>query len=36
MIAGTERGGGLPPEDDPGDGTVEAEAADPASEAVNS
>ena len=36
VIAGTERGGELPPEDDPGDGTVEAEAADPASEPVSS
>jgi 5-methyltetrahydrofolate--homocysteine methyltransferase len=36
VIAGTERGDELPPEDDPGDGTVEAEAADPASEPVNS
>jgi 5-methyltetrahydrofolate--homocysteine methyltransferase len=26
LIAGTERGGELPPEDDPGDGTVEEEA----------
>jgi 5-methyltetrahydrofolate--homocysteine methyltransferase len=26
LIAGTERGGELPPEDDPGDGTVESEA----------
>ena len=25
LIAGTERGGELPPESDPGDGTVEAE-----------
>jgi len=33
LIAGTERGGELPPEDDPeGDGTVEAEAGQPASE----
>jgi 5-methyltetrahydrofolate--homocysteine methyltransferase len=35
VIAGTERGGELPPEDDPGDGTVEAEAAAQASEPVN-
>jgi hypothetical protein len=25
LIAGTERGGELPPEDDPGDGPVESE-----------
>ena len=30
LIAGTDRGGELPPEDDPeGDGTIEAEADDP-------
>jgi 5-methyltetrahydrofolate--homocysteine methyltransferase len=35
LIAGTERGGELPPEDDPeGDGTIEAEAAEPAGEAT--
>ncbi len=35
LIAGTERGGELPPDADPeGDGTVEAEAAEPAGEAV--
>jgi 5-methyltetrahydrofolate--homocysteine methyltransferase len=28
LIAGTERGGELPPESDPRDGSVEAEAAD--------
>ena len=28
VIAGTERGGELPPESDPRDGSVEAEAAD--------
>jgi 5-methyltetrahydrofolate--homocysteine methyltransferase len=28
LIAGTERGGELPPESDPRDGTVEAEATD--------
>jgi 5-methyltetrahydrofolate--homocysteine methyltransferase len=33
LIAGTQRGGELPPESDPdGDGTIEAEAADPAPE----
>ena len=32
LIAGTERGGELPPEREPGDGVVEAEEADPASE----
>ena len=26
LIAGTDRGGELPPEEDPGDGTVEAES----------
>ncbi len=31
LIAGTERGGELPPEDDPdGDGTIDAEAGEPA------
>jgi hypothetical protein len=31
LIAGTERGGELPPEDDPeGDGTVESESDEPA------
>ncbi len=35
LIAGTDRGGELPPEDDPGgDGTVEAEAGEPAAEAT--
>ncbi len=34
VIAGTERGGELPPDEDPGDGTVEAEAAKPASEPI--
>jgi 5-methyltetrahydrofolate--homocysteine methyltransferase len=35
LIAGTERGGELPPEDDPdGDGTVEAEAETPAAKAA--
>jgi 5-methyltetrahydrofolate--homocysteine methyltransferase len=35
LIAGTERGGELPPESDPeGDGTVEAEAGEPAGEAA--
>jgi 5-methyltetrahydrofolate--homocysteine methyltransferase len=35
LIAGTERGGELPPESDPeGDGTVEAEAGEPAGEAT--
>jgi 5-methyltetrahydrofolate--homocysteine methyltransferase len=36
VIAGTERGGELPPDEDPGDGPVEAEATEPASEPVNS
>ena len=35
LIAGTERGGELPPDSDPeGDGTIEAEAAEPAGEAA--
>ncbi|MDX6651490.1 MAG: 5-methyltetrahydrofolate--homocysteine methyltransferase [Solirubrobacterales bacterium] len=35
LIAGTDRGGELPPEEDPdGDGTVEAEAGEPASDEV--
>jgi 5-methyltetrahydrofolate--homocysteine methyltransferase len=35
LIAGTERGGELPPDEDPdGDGTVEAEAAEPAADAT--
>ena len=36
IIAGTERGGELPPEEDPGDGPVESEAAEQASQPVNS
>jgi 5-methyltetrahydrofolate--homocysteine methyltransferase len=36
VIAGTERGGELPPDEDPGDGPVEAEAAEQASEPVSS
>ena len=33
LIAGTDRGGELPPEEDPdGDGTIEAEADEPAPE----
>ncbi len=35
VIAGTERGGELPPEREPGDGVVEAEEADPASEPIS-
>ena len=35
VIAGTERGGDLPPELDPGDGIVEAEEANPASEQIS-
>jgi 5-methyltetrahydrofolate--homocysteine methyltransferase len=35
VIAGTERGGELPPEREPGDGVVEAEQADPASEPIS-
>jgi 5-methyltetrahydrofolate--homocysteine methyltransferase len=36
LIAGTERGGELPPDEDPGDGIVEAEATDRASEPLSS
>ncbi|MBA2629462.1 MAG: homocysteine S-methyltransferase family protein [Thermoleophilaceae bacterium] len=35
LIAGTERGGELPPEDDPAEGAVEAEAGEPAGEAAS-
>ncbi len=35
VIAGTERGGDLPPEREPGDGVVEADQADPASEPIS-
>ena len=35
LIAGTERGGEVPPDQEPGDGVVEAEAADPASEPIS-
>jgi 5-methyltetrahydrofolate--homocysteine methyltransferase len=35
VIAGTERGGELPPEQEPGDGVVEAEEVDPASEPIS-
>ncbi len=35
VIAGTERGGELPPEREPGDGVVAAEEADPASEPIS-
>jgi 5-methyltetrahydrofolate--homocysteine methyltransferase len=34
VIAGTERGGELPPESDPRDGSVEAEASEPAADEV--
>ena len=34
LIAGTERGGKLPPEDEPPEGTVEAEDAEPAAASV--
>ena len=35
LIAGTDRGGELPPDDDPeGDGTIEAEADEPSMEAT--
>jgi 5-methyltetrahydrofolate--homocysteine methyltransferase len=34
LIAGTERGGELPPEDEPPDGTVDAEEAEPAAASV--
>ena len=35
VIAGTERGGELPPEREPADGVVEADQADPASEPIS-
>ena len=36
LIAGTDRGGELPPEADPeGDGTIEAEAGEPAQETAS-
>jgi len=35
LIAGTERGGELPPEDDPSEGVVEAESTEPRSETVS-
>jgi hypothetical protein len=34
LIAGTARGGELPPEEDPTDGTVTAEAGEPAADQV--
>jgi 5-methyltetrahydrofolate--homocysteine methyltransferase len=34
LIAGTDRGGDVPPEEDPGDGTVEAEAGEPTPDEV--